>query len=88
MYKLLLSMILLLLTCSISAIAQSRINLEMYFVPQRHHQSLINDPSPSFDFFTRTGLNSGLGLSYNMSRDWQMVLQSWHVSSPFQFTFI
>ena len=83
MDKLLLSMILLLLTCSIHAIAQSRINLEMYFVPQQHHQSLLNDPSPSYDFATRTGLNLGLGLSYNINSDWQMVLQSWHASSPF-----
>lgn len=86
MDKLLLSMILLLLTCSINAIAQSRINLEMYFLPQQHHQSLLNDPSPSYDFATRTGLNLGLGLSYNINSDWQLVLQSWHASSPFWFT--
>ncbi|EOZ96718.1 hypothetical protein A33Q_2028 [Indibacter alkaliphilus LW1] len=86
MKKLLSSISLLVLVCSFEAHAQSRINLEMYFVPQRHHQSLLNDPSPSFDFATRTGLNLGLGLSYNISNDWQMVLQSWHVSSPLRFT--
>lgn len=86
MKKLLCSLSLLIWVCSFEAYAQSRFNLEMYFVPQRHHQSLLNDPSPSFDFATRTGLNLGLGLSYNINSDWQMVLQSWHVSSPFRFT--
>lgn len=86
MKKLLCSLSLLIWVCSFEAYAQSRINLEMYLAPQRHHQSLLNDPSPSFDFATRTGLNLGLGLSYNMNKDWQLVLQSWHVSSPFRFT--
>lgn len=79
-------MSMLLWMCSFQANAQSRINLEMYLVPQQHHQSLLNNPSPSMDFVTRTGLNLGLGLSYNINRDWQLVLQSWHVSSPFRFT--
>ncbi len=79
-------MSMLLWMCSFQANAQSRINLEMYLVPQQHHQSLFNDPSPSMDFATRTGLNLGLGLSYNINRDLQLVLQSWHASSPFRFT--
>lgn len=86
MKNLRLSIGVLLWICSSQAIAQSRINLEMYLVPQRHHQSLLDDPSPSLDFATRTGLNLGLGLSYNINKDWQMVLQSWHVSSPFSST--
>lgn len=79
-------MILLLWTGSFNAIAQSRINLELYLVPQHGYQSVLNDPSPSLEFATPLGLNLGLGLSYNINKEWQLVLQSWQVSSPFRFT--
>ena len=86
MKKLLLSMSMLLWMCSLGAIAQSRINLELYTLPNHGYQNLINDPSPSMEFATPIGVNFGLGLSYNIKKNWQLVLQSWAASLPFRYT--
>lgn len=79
-------MSMLLWMCSFHANAQSRINLELYTVPNRGYQNLLNDPSPSMDFTTPIGVNFGLGLSYNINKNWQFVLQSWAASLPFRYT--
>ncbi|MCL6260303.1 hypothetical protein M3O96_14470 [Aquiflexum sp. TKW24L] len=86
MKKLLLSMSLLLWMCPFHANAQSRINLELYTVPNQGYQNFLNDPLPSMDFTTPIGVNFGLGLSYNINKNWQFVLQSWAASSPFGYT--
>jgi hypothetical protein len=86
MKKLLFSISMLLWISSFDAIAQSRINLELYTVPNQGYQNFLNDPSPSMEFATPIGLNFGLGLSYNIHKDWQLVLQSWAASLPFRYT--
>lgn len=72
--------------CSFHANAQSKINFELYTVPNQGYQNFLNDPSPSMEFATPIGLNFGLGLSYNINKNWQLVLQSWAASLPFRYT--
>jgi hypothetical protein len=86
MKKLLYSISLLMWMYSFDLHAQSRINLELYTVPNQGYQSLLNDQSPSLEFATPLGLNWGLGLSYHINKDWQLVLQSWAASLPFRYT--